>query len=163
MLVPRQLKQWRGSSLALGSAITGDALNRLLVVVHLTAAIVIPGCTFAIGFAPSVPVWWRPLAILGAGLGLVAFAVFWDGQVPLLVQEGAIGAVVSLIPACDRDRVFGSVRVITPPREEERMASGQRLRLADRLAWGPQSSLPSPRWQAWSCRASIATVTRLSG
>ena len=39
----------------------------------------------------------RPLAITGAALGVAAFAVFWDGQTQLLFQEGAIGAVVSVI------------------------------------------------------------------
>jgi len=32
----------------------------------------------------------------GALVGLAAFAVFWDGQVTLLIEEGAIGALVSL-------------------------------------------------------------------
>jgi hypothetical protein len=44
-----------------------------------------------------LPGWWRPLAITGAAIGLVAFAVFWDGQTPLLFEEGVIGAVVSLV------------------------------------------------------------------
>jgi hypothetical protein len=30
-------------------------------------------------------------------VGLAAFAVFWDGQRQLLFEEGAVGAVVSLI------------------------------------------------------------------
>jgi hypothetical protein len=29
-------------------------------------------------------------------LGVAAFAVFWDGQTTLLIEEGAIGALVSL-------------------------------------------------------------------
>ena len=47
--------------------------------------------------APLVPGWWRPLAVVGAGIGIAAFAVFWDGQTRLLFEEGAIGVVVSAI------------------------------------------------------------------
>jgi hypothetical protein len=35
--------------------------------------------------------------ITAAALGVAAFAVFWDGQTRLLYEEGAIGAVVSVI------------------------------------------------------------------
>jgi len=34
------------------------------------------------------------LHLVGAGLGLAAFAAFWDGQLPLFAQEGGIGVVV---------------------------------------------------------------------
>ena len=64
---------------------------------HVIAGIATIACAFAIGFAPSVPRWWRPFAITGASVGIAAFAVFWDGQTRLLVEEGAIGAVVSVI------------------------------------------------------------------
>lgn len=36
-------------------------------------------------------------AIVGAALGLAGFAVFWDGQARLVVEEGAIGAAMSLV------------------------------------------------------------------
>jgi hypothetical protein len=32
-----------------------------------------------------------------AAVGFAAFAVFWDGQTQFLFQEGAIGAIISLI------------------------------------------------------------------
>jgi hypothetical protein len=51
----------------------------------------------AIGFAPPVPGWWRPLAITGSVLGIGAFAVFGDGQTELLFEEGAAGTVLSMI------------------------------------------------------------------
>jgi fluoride ion exporter CrcB/FEX len=67
------------------------------VSLHVTAGIVLLACAVAIALAPSLPGWWRPLAITGAALGLVAFSVFWDGQTRLLFEEGVIGAVVSLV------------------------------------------------------------------
>ncbi len=68
-----------------------------MLALHAMAGIVTLACAVAIGFAPSVPGWWRPLAIVGAAVGIAGFAVFWDGQTQLLVPEGAIGAVISLI------------------------------------------------------------------
>jgi hypothetical protein len=61
------------------------------------AGAAILGCAAAIAVAPSAPGWWRPLAIVGAAIGLGAFVVSYDGQARLLVVEGAIGAVASLI------------------------------------------------------------------
>jgi len=94
--VPGKVKEWLGSSWLLGGAITGDQLNALVLVLHVAAGIAILGCAAAIGLAPWAPGAWRPLAIVGALLGLVAFAVLWDGQVRLFVHEGGIGLVVSL-------------------------------------------------------------------
>jgi hypothetical protein len=51
----------------------------------------------AMALAPQAPGWWRPLAITAGGLGIVAFLVFWDGQARLLLDEGAIGALLSLV------------------------------------------------------------------
>ena len=67
-------KEWHASSSLLGGAITGDRLSALVLVLHATAGVVLLGCAVAIAFAPWVPRWWRPLAIVGAGLGLAAFA-----------------------------------------------------------------------------------------
>lgn len=61
---------------------------------HVVATL---ACAATIGFAPLVPGWWRPLAINGATVGIDGFVVFWDGQTRLLVEEGGIGALVSLI------------------------------------------------------------------
>jgi len=110
VFVPGTLKEWRGSSWLLGNTLTGDRLHVLVLALHVMAGIVTLACAVAIGFAPSVPGWWRPLAIVGAAVAIVAFAVFWDGQIQLLTQEGAIGAVISLILlvcAIAFPRVFG--------------------------------------------------------
>jgi hypothetical protein len=77
--------------------VTGGQLTALVIGLHLIAGIATIGCALAIGFAPSAPQWWRPLAITGGALGIAAFAVFWDGQTRLLFDEGAIGALVSAI------------------------------------------------------------------
>jgi hypothetical protein len=60
------------------------------------AGIAILGCVAAIGLASLFPGWWRPLAVAGSVVGLLAFAVFWDGQT-LLLEEGALGAVISVL------------------------------------------------------------------
>lgn len=91
------LKEWRGTSWLLGQAVTGGKLYTLASASHIAAGVIILACALAIAFAPAAPGWWRPLAIVGAALGILAFAVFWDGQVQLLVQEGGIGPFVSLI------------------------------------------------------------------
>jgi hypothetical protein len=84
-------------SWVLGEAVTGDRLRTLVVALHVAAGIATLACVVAIAFAQSLPGWWRPLAIAGAAIGLVAFAVFWDGQTRLLFEEGVIGAIVSLL------------------------------------------------------------------
>lgn len=97
LFVPGTLKEWRGSSWLLDSALTSDRLKAFVLALHVMAGIATLACAVAIGFAPSIPGWWRPLAIVGAAVGIAGFAVFWDGQTQLLAQEGAIGAVISLI------------------------------------------------------------------
>jgi hypothetical protein len=72
-------------------------LAGLAVALHVIAGIAIVASALAIGFAPSVPGWWRPLAIIGSVLGIGAFAVFWDGQTELLFEEGVVGTVLSMI------------------------------------------------------------------
>lgn len=93
----RTFKEWRGSSWLLGSVVSGDQLKALVVALHLIAGIATLGCAVAVAFAPSLPGWWRPLAMGGAAVGITAFAAFWDGQTQLLFQEGAVGAVISLM------------------------------------------------------------------
>jgi|SRR5450756_1475628 len=97
LLVPARLIEWQGRSRLLGGAVSGDRLNTLVRALHLVAGAAILSCAAAIAVAPSAPGWWRPLAIVGAAIGLGAFVVFYDGQARLLVVEGAIGAVASLI------------------------------------------------------------------
>jgi hypothetical protein len=96
-VLPGPIKAWRGTSWLLGDGFTGDRLRWLVVSLHVAAGIAILACGAAIAFAPSLPGWWRPLAITGAAAGLVAFAVFFDGQTRLLFEEGVIGAVASVL------------------------------------------------------------------
>ncbi len=93
--VPSQLQSWHGSVL-LGSVIGGDGVRTVLTVLDVSAGVVILACALAIAGTHRLPGWWRPLAIAGGLLGLAAFAVFVDGQARLIVEEGAIGAAVSL-------------------------------------------------------------------
>lgn len=88
---------WKGSSALLGSAVAGDSLKALAGGLWVVAGIGLVGAGLAIALAPWIPSLWRPIAI-GAGLiGILGFAVFWDGQVQLLVDEGVIGMVLSLV------------------------------------------------------------------
>lgn len=95
--LPEALKAWGGSSWLLGGALTKNRLKALVVALHVIAGLVSLACAVAIGFAPSLPGWWRPLAMAGGAVGIASFAVFWEGRTERLVQEGGIGAVVSLI------------------------------------------------------------------
>jgi hypothetical protein len=94
--LPGPIADWSGSWL-LGHAVTTERLTTLAIVLHVVAGIVMLACALAIGFAPSLPGWWRPLAMTGALVGIVAFAVFWDGQTWLLLDEGLIGAILSMV------------------------------------------------------------------
>jgi hypothetical protein len=96
LFVPGTFKEWRGSSRLLGSALTRDRLRVLVSALHVTAGIATLACAFAIGFAPSFPGWWRPLAIVGGAAGIAGFVAFWDGQTRYLAVEGVIGAAISL-------------------------------------------------------------------
>lgn len=91
--LPRDIPQWTGRSRLLGNALTGPRLIVLSRVLHVSAGILILACALALAFAhPS----WRGLAVAGAVVGLIAFAVFWDGQVKFLAEEGVIGVGASL-------------------------------------------------------------------
>ncbi len=88
---------WGGTSALMGSILTGDSLKMLSSSLWLVAGIGLLGTAAAIAFEPSIPALWRPLAI-GAGLvGVLSFAVFWDGQVNLLVDEGVVGMILSIV------------------------------------------------------------------
>jgi hypothetical protein len=95
-LAPPELKGWRGRSLLLGSAVSRERLGVLVIVLHAAAGIVTIACGVAIAFAPTIGL-WPLLAIVSGAAGLIAFAVFIDGQARLLVGEGAIGAVLSVV------------------------------------------------------------------
>jgi len=96
-VLPGPIKGWTGSSWLLGSLMTDDRLRGLVVGLHVIAGLATIACAVAIGFTGLVPGGWRPLAIIGAAFGLAAFGVFWDGQAGLLLEEGAVGAAVSLM------------------------------------------------------------------
>lgn len=81
----------------MGSALIGNRLKAVALALHVVAGIAILACAVAIGFAPATPGLWYPLALVGAAFGIAGFAVFWDGQPQLLAEEGAIGAVLSVI------------------------------------------------------------------
>ena len=98
LIAPRWTEwgSWTGSSAVLGGAVTGDSLKALTGGLWAIAGVGFLGAAVTIALAPWVPSLWRPLAV-GAGLiGVLSFVVFWDGQVQLLVDEGAIGLVLSL-------------------------------------------------------------------
>ena len=96
-VLPGPIKEWKGSSWLLGSAVTDGRLRAIVIALHVIAGVATLACAVAIAFATSLPGWWRPLAIGSAAVGFAAFAVFWDGQTQFLFQEGAIGAIISLI------------------------------------------------------------------
>lgn len=90
------LKEWKGTSWLLGNTVTESQLKTLVMMVNIAAGVVTIACAVAIAFAPSLPGWWRPLAISSAVVGVIAFAVFWDGQHQLIFEEGGIGVLVSV-------------------------------------------------------------------
>jgi hypothetical protein len=96
-MLPEPVKGWKGTSWLLGDAIGLSELTTLSVALHVVAGIAFLACALAIGVPSLLSGWWRPLAVLGGAFGLVAFAVFWDGQMGLLFDEGVLGAVISLI------------------------------------------------------------------
>ena len=96
-VLPAPVPGWRGASWLLGDTIAGNGLIATVIALHVAAGILMLACAFAIGFAPSVPGWWRPLAVASGLIGIVAFAVFWDGQTKLLFEEGALGAFLSAV------------------------------------------------------------------
>lgn len=96
-MLPASVGGWTGHSWLLGDAISNPQLTKLIVPLHVIAGIAMLMCAIAIGMPSLLPGWWQPLAIAGAVFGIVAFAVFWDGQTRLLFDEGAFGALISLI------------------------------------------------------------------
>jgi hypothetical protein len=60
--------------------VTDGRLTALVMVLNVIAGVATLACAVSIGLAPSLPGWWRPLAMAGAVLGIAAFAVFWDSD-----------------------------------------------------------------------------------
>ena len=111
LLVPRQMKQWRGTSRLLGRVLDPGQVRTAVPVLHVMAGVVILACAAAVALAPSAPGWWFPLAILGSVLGIAAFATFWDGQLRYIVAEGGVGlgaSIVLLIGALALQPAFGA-------------------------------------------------------
>lgn len=96
-VLPGPIPEWKGTSWLLGGALTGEPLRLLVIALHVTAGVAILAAAAAMMMGAWLPGWWRPFAVGGALLGVTAFAVFWDGQDTLLIEEGAIGALVSLV------------------------------------------------------------------
>jgi hypothetical protein len=92
----RAFTAWTGSSWLLGGTLSAERLRVLSSVLHVLAGLATLACAAAVALAPWVPGWWQPLAIAAGDLGIAAFAVLWDGRIPYLFQEGAVGAVLSL-------------------------------------------------------------------
>jgi hypothetical protein len=95
--LPGPIKDWNGSSWLLRGAVTEGRLKALVITLHVVAGIATLACAMAIGLAPWLPGWWRPLAIGSGAMSIAAFVVFWDGQTSLLFQEGAAGVVISVM------------------------------------------------------------------
>ncbi len=78
--LPAPIPAWKGASWLLGDLVTGTPLHALVIALHVFAGVGIIASSAAIVFGAWIPGWWRPLAIGGATFRIVAFAVFWDGQ-----------------------------------------------------------------------------------
>ena len=96
-MLPEPVKGWNGGSWLLSDVITNRQLTTMVIWLHVIAGIATLACAVAIGMPSLLPGWWRPLAIAGGVFGIVAFAVFWDGQTGLLLEEGGLGALISLL------------------------------------------------------------------
>ena len=94
--LPDPIPEWNGGSWLLGQAVVDQRLITLIVGLHVIAGIGTLATAVAMGLGPQIPGWWRPLAVGSSVIGIVAFAVFWDGQTQFLLQQGAIGAAISL-------------------------------------------------------------------
>ena len=88
---------WRGNSLLLGNAITGDMLETLVIALWAIAGVGFIATGAAIAFSPSLQGLLRPLAIGTSLVGILSFAAFWDGQTRLFASQGGIGMVLSTI------------------------------------------------------------------
>ena len=95
-IAARAVKGWSGRSWLLGDSITGKRLTSLVSTLHVLAGLLILACAAAIALGGTLAGWWGPLAIAGGVAGIAAFAVFWDGQAGLVLEEGVVGALISL-------------------------------------------------------------------
>lgn len=96
-MLPDAVNGWNGRSWMLGGSIVGERMTTIIIGLHLLAGLLLMASALAIVLSPLVADWWRPLAIMGSLAGIAAFALFWDGQVALLVEEGGPGALISAV------------------------------------------------------------------
>ena len=87
---------WKGSSLLLGNAITGDTLKAFTMGLWAIAGVGLIATGIAIAFAPWLHGLWRPLAIGASLVSLLSFVIFWDGQTASFTSQGGIGMFLSL-------------------------------------------------------------------
>jgi len=95
-MAPNISKGWKGTSAALGNALSTNALKSLTTWFWVLAGIGLLAAATTIAFASLVPGLWRPLVITGSMLGVASFVVFYDGQASLFVNQGGIGMAISL-------------------------------------------------------------------
>jgi hypothetical protein len=96
-MLPAPVKGWKGTSWLLGSDVSQSQLTTLIVWLHVLAGVSMLACALVIGMPWLLPEWWRAFALTGAMLGIMAFVMFWDGQTAFLIEEGALGALISLV------------------------------------------------------------------
>jgi hypothetical protein len=90
-------EKWQGTSRLLGSTLTRENLKRIALALWLIAgaAFIVVGITIPFGVASLS--WWKPLAVLASGAGILSFAVFWDGQTEQISTQGGIGMWISVL------------------------------------------------------------------
>jgi len=86
---------WKGTSVLLGSLITGDALKWLTTGLWLIGGAGIVCACVAFVLMSRFPNLWRPMAIGATLVGMLSFIIFWDGQAAEFVNQGGIGMVLS--------------------------------------------------------------------
>ena len=110
LLNPGLFDIWKGTSLLLGGVITGDPLKTLWAGLSVTAGLGLILTSSAIVLTTRFPGLWRPLALGAALVAILSFAVFWDGQVSQLVNEGVVGlglSAVILVGSAAFPKTFG--------------------------------------------------------
>ena|SRR5664279_83118 len=97
LLVPARLIEWQGRSRLLGGAVSGDRLNTLVRALHRGGGSRHSRLRSRHRGRPVGPRMVPSAGHRRRSHWSGAFVVFYDGQARLLVVEGAIGAVASLI------------------------------------------------------------------
>lgn len=95
-LLPGMFDGWNGS-LLLGNTINLVSLVDLAKALWIAAGVGMIGSGITSTFIAKVRGLSRMLAIIASTVGIVGFAVFWDGQTQRIVGQGLIGAVLSFV------------------------------------------------------------------